>query len=108
MTVQAWFGRNLDHRGAGGGTQDAQGARVGVLAQPGLEGADPGRRSSGEDGGEGAGPSTCSITLPSAGDAGEAAFLFFLDLVILGEMTGVLLFFSTGAAPVTGTVAAGF
>ena len=31
-----------------------------------------------------------------------------LDLVILGEMTGVLLFFSTGAAPVTGTVAAGF
>ena len=109
MTVQAWFGRNLDHRGAGGGTQDAQGARVGVLAQPGLEGADPGRRSSGEDGGEGAGPSTCSITLPSAGDAGEAAFLFFpRPGYPIGEMTGVLLFCSTGAAPVTCTVAAGF
>ena len=31
-----------------------------------------------------------------------------LDLVILGEMTGLLLFCSTGAAPVAGTVAAGF
>ena len=52
MTVRVWFGRNLDHRGTGGGVQDAGGARVGVLVQPGLEGADPGRRSSGEDGGE--------------------------------------------------------
>ena len=54
-----------------------RGARVGVLAQPGLEGADRGWRSSGEDSGEGAGPSTCSISLPSAGEAGDAAFLFF-------------------------------
>ena len=38
MTVRAWLGRNLDHGGAGGGTQDAIGARVGVLALPGLEG----------------------------------------------------------------------
>ena len=105
MTVRAWLGRNLDHGGAGGGAQDAMGARVGVLALPGLEGAEPGWHSSGEEGGEGAGPSTCSISLLSAGDAGEAAFLFFLALVILGEMTGVLLF-STGAAPVAGTVAA--
>ena len=104
MTVRAWFGRNLDHGGAGGGAQDAMGARVGVLALPGLEGW----RSSGEDGGDVASPSTCSITLPSAGDAGEAAFLFFLALVILGEMTGVLLLGSTGAAPVAGTAAAGF
>ena len=102
MTVCTWFGRNLDHGGAGGGAQDNMGARVGVLALPGLEGADPGLRSSGEEGGEGAGPSTCSISLPSAGDAGEAA------LVILGEMTGVLLLCSTGAAPITGTAAAGF
>ena len=95
MTVRAWFGRNLDHGGAGG-------PRTPVALE--LVSS----RSSGEDGGEGAGPSTCSITLPSAGDAGEAAFLFFLDLVILGEMTVVLLFCSTGAAPVTITVAAGF
>ena len=108
MMVRAWFGRNLDHGGAGGGAQDAMGARVGVLALPGLEGAETGRRSSGEEGGEGAGPSTCSISLLSAGDAGEAAFLFFLALVILGEMTGVLLLGSTGAAPVAGTAAAGF
>ena len=101
MTVRTRLGRNLDHGGAGGGAQDAIGARVGVLALPGLEGWG----SSGEDGGDVASPSTCSITLPSAGDAGEAAFLFFLALVILGEMTGVLLF-STGAAPVAGTVAA--
>ena len=59
MTMRAWFGRNLDQGGAGGGAQDVRGARVGVLALPGLEGADPGRRSSGEDGGEGAGLSTC-------------------------------------------------
>ena len=38
MTVRAWFGRKLDHGGAGGGAQDARGARVGVLSQPGLEG----------------------------------------------------------------------
>ena len=108
MTVRAWFGRNLDYGCAGGGAQDAMGARVGFLELPGLEGAEPGWRSSGEEGGEGAGPSTCSISLLSAGDAGEAAFLFFLALVILGEMTSVLLFCSTGAAPVAGTVAAGF
>ena len=103
MTVRMWFGRNLDQGGADCGAQDARGARVGVLAQPGLERAARGWCSSGEDGGEGAGPSTCSILLPSAGDAGDAAFLFFLDLVILGEMTGVLLFCSAGTA----TVAAG-
>ena len=28
MTVRAWFGRNLDQGGAGGGAQDARGARV--------------------------------------------------------------------------------
>ena len=38
MTVRAWFGRKLDHGCAGGGAQDARGARVGVLSQPGLEG----------------------------------------------------------------------
>ena len=103
MTMRSWLGRNLDHGGAGGGAQVARCARVCVLMQPGLEGADGGRPSSGEDGGEGAGPSTCSILLPSAGDTGDAAFLFFLDLVILGEMTGVLLFCSAGTA----TVAAG-
>ena len=96
MTMRAWFGRNLDQGGAGGGAQDARGARVGVLAQPGLEGADGGLHFSGEDCGEGAGPSTCLITLPSAGDAGDAAFLFFLDLVILGAMTGVLCFEALG------------
>ena len=96
MTVRAWFGRNLDHGGAGG-------PRTPVALE--LVSS----RSSGEDGGEGAGPSTCSITLPSAGDAGEAAFLFFpRPGYPIGEMTGVLLFCSTGAAPVTGTVAAGF
>ena len=104
MTMRAWLGKNLDHGGAGGGAQDAIGARVGVLALPGFGGW----RSSGEDGGDVAGLSTCSITLPSAGDAGEAAFLLFLALVILGEMTGVLLLGSTGAAPVAGTAAAGF
>ena len=108
MTMRAWFGRNLDHGGAGSGAQNAMGARVGVLALPGLEGADPGRGSSGEEGGKGPGPSTCSLSLPSAGDAGEAAFIFFLALVILGEMTGVLSLCSTGAAPVAGTAAAGF
>ena len=47
MSVSAWFGRNLDHGGAGGGgAQEVGGARVGVLTQPGLEGADPGQRSS--------------------------------------------------------------
>ena len=51
MTMRAWFGRNLDHGGAGSGAQNAMGARVGVLALPGLEGADPGRGSSGEEGG---------------------------------------------------------
>ena len=50
MTVRTWFGRNLDHGGAGGGAQDAMGARVGVLALPGLEGAEIGPRSSGEEG----------------------------------------------------------
>ena len=30
MTVGAWFSRNLDHGGTGGGTQDARGARVRV------------------------------------------------------------------------------
>ena len=54
MTVRAWLGRNLDHGGAGGGAQDAIGARVGVLALPGLEGW----HSSGEDGGDVASPST--------------------------------------------------
>ena len=91
MTVPAWLGRNLDHGGAGGGTH-ARGARSGVLPQPGLEGADGGRRFSEEDSGEGAGLSTCSISLQSAGDTGDAAFLFNLELVILGEMTGLLLF----------------
>ena len=106
MTMHSWLGRNLDHGGAGGGAQVARCARVCVLMQPGLEGADGGRRSSGEDGGEGAGPSTCSISLQSAGDAGNAAFLFFLDLVILGEMNGVLLFCTPGAATGAGAVAA--
>ena len=36
--------------GAGGGAQCARGAKVGILAQPALEGADGGQRSSGEDG----------------------------------------------------------
>ena len=54
MTVRAWLGRNLDHGGAGGGAQDAIGARVGVLALPGLEGW----HSSGEDGGDVASLST--------------------------------------------------
>ena len=66
------------------------------FSQPGLEGADGGRCSSGEDSGEGAGPSTCLISLQSAGDAGDFAFLLFLDLVIL-EMTGVLVICTTGA-----------
>ena len=94
--------------GAGNCAQDARGTRVGVLRQPGLEGADGGRCSSGEDSRDEADPSTCSILLPSAGDPGDAAFLFFLDLVILGEMTGVLLFCSTGTATVAGAVAANF
>ena len=108
VLVLVWLGRNLDHWGAGGGAQDTMGTRVGVLAQPRLQGADKGRHSSGEDGGDRAGPSTCSISLPSAGGAGDAAFLFFLDLVILGEMTAVLMFCSTGAATVASPVAAGF
>ena len=83
-------------------------ARVGVLAQPGLEGADRGWRSSGEDSGEGAGPSTCSISLPSAGEAGDAAFLFFPSSGHLGEMIGVLLFCSTKAATGAAAVAARF
>ena len=83
MTVRMWFGRNLDQGGADCGAQDARGARVGVLAQPGLERAARGWCSSGEDGGEGAGPSTCSILLPSAGDAGDAAFLFKVMLHVL-------------------------
>ena len=40
------------------------------------------------------------------GDTGEAAFIFFLDLVILGEMTGVLLLELTGAAAGAGAAAA--
>ena len=36
--------------------------------------------------------STCLILLQSAGDAGDAVFLFYLERVILGEMIGVLLF----------------
>ena len=91
MTVREWLSRNLDHGGAGGGAQGTGGVGDGVLAHPGLEGADGGRQSSGDGGGEGAGPSTCSIPLHSAGDAGETAFLFFLDLVILGEVTCTLL-----------------
>ena len=81
--MRAWLSRNLDHSGAGGGAQGTRSTRVGVLTQPGLEGADGGLRSSGEDGGEGAGPSTCSILLPSAGDAGDAAFLFKVMLHVL-------------------------
>ena len=37
MTVRAWFGRNMDYGGSGGGAQDAMGARVGVLARLGLK-----------------------------------------------------------------------
>ena len=74
--------------------------------QPGLEDVDGGRHSSGDAGGEGTDPSTCSISPQSAGDAGEAAFIFFLDLVILGEMTGVLLLELTGAAAGAGAAAA--
>ena len=85
-------GQEPGPQGVDGGGARARGARYGVLPQPGLEGADGGRRSSGEDGGEGAGPSTYSISLQSAGDAGEAAFLFFLERVILGEMISMLLF----------------
>ena len=58
-----------------------RGARVDTLTQPGLEDVDGGRHSSGDAGGEGTDPSTCSISPQSAGDAGEAAFIFFLDLV---------------------------
>ena len=94
MTVRTWLGTGQEPgpRGGAGGGGCAKGARSGVLPQPGLEGADGGRRSSGEDGGEGAGPSTYSISLQSAGDAGEAAFLLFLERVILGEMISMLLF----------------
>ena len=95
MTMRPWLERNLDHGGAGGNPQCAKGTGA-SFSQPGLEGADGGRRSSGEDSGEGAGPSTCLISLQSAGDAGDFAFLFFLDLVIL-EMTGVLVICTTGA-----------
>ena len=102
MTVRGWRGRNLDHGGAGGGAQGTRGVGDVVPARPGLVGAAWDRHSSGDGGGEWAGPSTCSSTLQSAGDAGEAAFLFFLDLVIIGEMSSPV-----EAAASTGAVAAG-
>ena len=85
-------GQEPGPQGVDGGGARARGARYGVLPQPGLEGADGGRRFSEEDSGEGAGLSTCSNSLQSAGNTGDAAFLFNLELVILGEMTGLLLF----------------
>ena len=98
MTVRGWRGRNLDHGGAGGGAQGTRGVGDVVPARPGLVGAAWDRHSSGDGGGEWAGPSTCSSTLLSAGEAGEAAFLFFLDLVIIGEMSSpVEAAASTGA-----------
>ena len=90
--------QELGPRGAGGGAQGTRGVGHGVPARPGLVGAAWDRHSSGDGGGEWAGPSTCSSTLQSAGDAGEAAFLFFLDLVIIGEMSSpVEAAASTGA-----------
>ena len=105
MTVRGWRGRNLDHGGAGGGAQGTRGVGDVVPARPGLVGAAWDRHSSGDGGGEWAGPSTCSSTLLSAGEAGEAAFLFFLDLVIIGEMSSPVEAVETAAS--TGAVAAG-
>ena len=105
MTVRGWLGRNLDHGGAGGGAQGTRGVGDVVPARPGLVGAAWDRHSSGDGGGEWAGPSTCSSTLLSAGEAGEAAFLFFLDLVIIGEMSSPVEAVETAAS--TGAVAAG-
>ena len=45
----------------------------------------------GEGGGELSGPSTWIIAAQSTGEAGDAAFRFFLALVITGEMTELLL-----------------
>ena len=44
----------------------------------------------GDGGGDEAGPSTCLKMANSAGEPGDATFRFFLDLVIIGEMTGLL------------------
>ena len=59
------------------GARGIRGTRGNPVAQPGLENVDGGRRSSGAGGGEGTDPSTWSITAQSAGEAGDAAFLFF-------------------------------
>ena len=42
----------------------------------------------GDSGGDEASPSTWSKMAYSAGEAGDVTFRFFLDLVIIGEMTG--------------------
>ena len=73
ITVRWWLGRYLDQGGGGGG--DAKSGVGGDCS------------AAGEGGGEGSAPSTCSIATLSAGDN---ASIFFLALVILVDLTGLL------------------
>ena len=79
--------------------------KMGAVGEPTAKGGLPilGAESSGEDGdGDGGGdepsPSTCSKMAYSTGEAGDATFRFFLALVIIGEMTGLLREGSTCAS----------
>ena len=70
---------------------------MGAIGEPAADGSQPRlgaeactEEGDGDGGGDEASPSTWSKMAYSAGEPGDATFRFFLDLVIIGEMTGLL------------------
>ena len=82
----------------GGGTVgEPELRKLGAGGEPTAKGGLPilgaeacGEDGDGDDGGDEPSPSTCSKMAYSTGEAGDATFRFFLALVIIGEMTGLL------------------